>query len=126
MTRKRILVVEDNQATRTLVQHTLELEGYEVLCVADGDAALGVIARAEIDLVILDVMMPGVDGYGVLRRLRQDERTYELPVLILSALDDPSSTWKGWQGGCDYFMHKPFDPETLVSVVAALIAGVAA
>ena len=124
--RPLILVVEDNFATRTLLEHTLELEGYEVVGVADGAAVAGQLALRTPALVILDIMLPHVDGFSVLKRIRDDERTSTLPVLMLTALDDADSTWKGWTGGCDYYMNKPFDTDDLLTVVRNLTAGVAA
>jgi len=124
--RPKILVVEDNFATRTLLEHTLEIEGYEVVGVADGAMVAGKLADSLPALVILDIMMPGVDGFTVLKEIRASDRTRELPVLMLTALDDADSTWKGWTGGCDYYMNKPFDTEDLLSVVHNLTSGVAA
>ena len=124
--RQKILVVEDNFATRTMLEHTLELEGYDVVALADGSSVAGHLAGPIPALVILDVMMPGVDGFTVLKNIRASERTRELPVLLLTALDDADSTWQGWTGGCDYYMNKPFDTEDLLSVVHNLTSGVAA
>ena len=124
--RKKVVVVEDNFATRTMLETTLELEGYDVLSLADGSMVAGVLANTVPSLLILDVMMPGVDGFSVLKNIRGADRTRELPVLMLTALDDADSTWQGWTGGCDYYMNKPFDTEDLLSVVHNLTAGVAA
>src|ERR1700758_2859503 len=124
--RQRILVVEDNFATRTMLEHLLELEGYDVVGLPDGsmvDAHLGGPIPSR---VILDSMMPGVDGFAGLKKIRGADRTHELPVLLLTALDDADSTWQGWTGGCDYYMNKPFDTDDLLSVVHNLVSGVAA
>lgn len=126
MGRPNILVVEDNTSTRTLIHDTLELEGYQVLSLADGQAVFDALERMTPSLVILDVMMPRVDGFTVLSRLRSDEKTRYIPVLMLTALDDAEATWKGWTGGCDYYMNKPFDTEDLIAVVGNLLAGVPA
>jgi DNA-binding response OmpR family regulator len=124
--RHKILVVEDNFATRTLLEHTLEIEGYEVVALPDGHLVQQHLGDKLPALVILDIMLPGVDGFSVLRDIRASDRTRELPVLMLTALDDAESTWKGWTGGCDYYMNKPFDTEDLLSVVHNLTSGVAA
>jgi len=126
VSRPRIFVVDDNAPTRTLIHDTLELEGYEVLSLSDGRALIAALERMTPELVILDVMMPRMDGFEVLKTMRNDERTRYIPVLMLTALDDPSSTWKGWSGGCDYYMNKPFDTEDLLAVVGNLLAGVPA
>jgi DNA-binding response OmpR family regulator len=124
--RRKILVVEDNFATRTLLEHTLEIEGYDVVAVADGALVPQHLMNDRPALVILDIMLPGVDGFTVLKGIRESDATRELPVLMLTALDDADSTWKGWTGGCDYYMNKPFDTEDLLSVVHNLVSGVAA
>src|SRR2546421_12894346 len=81
--RQKILVVEDNFATRTMLEHTLELEGYDVVALADGSLVAGHLAGPVPSLVILDIMMPGVDGFTVLKSIRASERTRELPALLL-------------------------------------------
>jgi DNA-binding response OmpR family regulator len=124
--RQKILVVEDNFATRTMLEATLELEGYDVVGLANGSMVADELTGLLPALVILDVMMPDVDGFTVLKRIRENDYTRELPVLMLTALDDADSTWQGWTGGCDYYMNKPFDTEDLLSVVQNLTAGVAA
>ena len=124
--RLKILVVEDNFATRTMLEHTLELEGYDVVALANGSMVAAELAGPLPALVILDVMMPDVDGFTVLKNIRESDRTRDLPVLMLTALDDADSTWQGWTGGCDYYMNKPFDTEDLLSVVQNLASGVAA
>ena|SRR5438309_6770345 len=122
----RVLVVEDNAVTRKLVQDTLELEGYEVVCAEEGGAALKEIGATRPDVIVLDAMMPGIDGFTVLSKLRNDPATADLPVLMLTALDDTDSTWKGWAGGCHYYMTKPFEIEDLLSAVGRLASGVLA
>jgi len=124
--RQKILVVEDNFATRTMLEHTLELEGYDVVALADGTAVAAQLAGQVPALVILDIMLPGLDGFAVLKNIRGTDRTHALPVLMLTALDDADSTWQGWTGGCDYYLNKPFDTEDLLSVVHNLVSGVAA
>ena len=122
----RILIVEDNVSTRQLLEQTLELEGYDVASVGDGPSALARIESNRPALVLLDVMMPGLDGVEVLKKIRENDATKDLPVIMLTALDDPDATWKGWTAGCHYYMTKPFDPEDVVRVVAELLQGKAA
>src|SRR5688500_10084921 len=124
--RTKILVVEDNLGTRSTLEYALEFEGYDVRGVSDDDEVAGALLDHRPHLVILDVMMPGKDGFEVLRDIRSDADTKELPVLMLTALDDPASTWKGWSGGCDYYMNKPFDTSDLLGIVAKLVRGEAA
>ncbi|MGZ4127043.1 MAG: response regulator transcription factor [Actinomycetota bacterium] len=124
--RQKVLVVEDNLATRTMISEMLEIEGYEVAAVADGSDVVGTLTESVPALVILDIMLPGLSGFEVLKQIRDADTTRDLPVLMLTALDDADSTWKGWTGGCDYYMTKPFDTEDLLSVVHNLTSGVAA
>ena len=122
----KILVVEDDPAIRILLERTLEVEGYAVTVLSDGSEVEACLRESPVDLVLLDLMMPGLDGFDVLKQIRSDEKTHRLPVLILTALDDPRSTWKGWKSGCDYYITKPFDTEALLFVVRKLTAGAAA
>jgi len=119
----RVLIVEDNAATRSLLEQTLELEGYAVSSVADGNSAMQHILLSRPSLVLLDAMIPGIDGFEVLKRIRSDERTRDLPVLMLTAMDDADSTWRGWSTGCDYYMNKPFDTDDLLMAVQRLAMG---
>lgn len=124
--RAKVLVVEDNPTTRTLLRDSLDLEGYDVSTLPDGAGVSSFLEHTLPDLVILDVMMPGLDGYTVLRQIRENDRTRGLPVLLLTALDDSESTWKGWTSGCSYYLTKPFDLDDLMTVVENLATGVAA
>jgi CheY-like chemotaxis protein len=90
-----ILVVDDGLANRNLLRQTLEPQGYEVLLAPDGDAALQAARRARPDLVLLDVMMPGVDGYEVCRRLKHAAATQSLPVIFITAKDEVPSVVEG-------------------------------
>lgn len=119
--RLKILVVEDNSSTRSMIEFALEFEGYEVKGLPDGLAVADELASELPDLVILDVMMPGRDGFAVLQDIRGSERTRGIPVLMLTALDDAESTWRGWSQGCDYFMNKPFDTNSLLGTVHRLL-----
>ena len=120
MRRPKVLIVEDDVATRALIKDTLELEGFETMEASSGTAALGILLRETPSVVLLDAMIPGVDGFEVLKRVRAQERTKEVPVLMLTAMDDAASTWKGWAGGCDYYMNKPFDTDELINSVRRL------
>jgi signal transduction histidine kinase len=104
-----ILIVDDHEANRDTLVELLEGQGYELLEASDGATALKVAAATRPDLVLLDVMMPGVDGYEVCRRLRADPRLAEVPVIIITALDDSASRLTGIEAGADDFMTKPFN-----------------
>ncbi len=110
----RILVVDDDASVRALVRDVLELEGYEVDLADDGFSALRRIEAARPDAVVLDVMMPGMDGHAVLSRVRSSDGGSELPVIMLTAAADDEQAWQAWSGGVDYFLAKPFDPSELL------------
>ena len=104
-----ILVVDDDKNTRQLIKAVLETENYIVIGATDGEDALKVLDRSHIDLVILDVMMPKMDGYEFTEILRRVQN--ELPILMVSAKQLPADRNKGFIVGTDDFMTKPFDEE---------------
>ena len=108
--RARILVVDDVPENVRLLEAVLEPRGYEVVSATDGLAALELVDSVQPDLVLLDVVMPELDGYAVCRRLRESEDTAVLPVIMLTASDGPERT-KGIEAGADDFITKPFDQE---------------
>jgi CheY-like chemotaxis protein len=111
----RILLVDDQPANLNLLYELLEGEGYRISVAPSGPVALKVVEQAEPDLILLDVMMPGMDGFEVCRRLKQDEKTQDIPVVFITALTE--DVVQGFQaGGVDY-ITKPFrDEEVLVRV----------
>ncbi|HOC01536.1 MAG TPA: sigma-54 dependent transcriptional regulator [Verrucomicrobiota bacterium] len=112
-----VLVVDDIPANRNLLRETLEPSGYEVLLAADGEMAIKVAQRAHPDLVLLDVVMPGLDGFAVCRRLKQIEATRAVPVIFLTAKDEPRSVLEGFEaGGVDY-ITRPFQAEEVLARV---------
>lgn len=115
----RILVVDDDAHIRELVRHFLKLEGLEVLEAGDGREALRVQADNPADLVILDIMMPGMDGWELCRELREQQE--DLPLLMLTAKGDAQQIVKGFSLGTDDYLVKPFDPMVLIARVKALL-----
>ena len=114
----RILVVDDDIALCNLLQEVLQDEGYDVDCVHCGESALEFIQSHSVDLVLLDVMLPKLDGYQVARRICQ---RFATPILMLTALGDEASMLDGLQAGADHFIAKPFNvPELLVRITAIL------
>ncbi len=111
---KRVLVVDDDLSIQRVLVQTLELEGYEVATASDGEEALQSLQGELPDVVILDVMMPKLDGLDVLKRMRADARTQTVPVILLTARSSQEDIWEGWQSGVDYYMTKPFDVEELL------------
>lgn len=117
---KRMLVVEDDQAVSHMIEQILKIEGYASTAVSEGRRALDVLRSGSFDLVILDVMLPGMDGISILKAIREDQTLNEIPVLMLTAKTDDATTWAGWRAGCNYYMTKPFDPDQLLAILKQL------
>jgi len=109
----RVLIVDDNPGNRLLVGETLRAEGHDVVEADSGEECLACLARSEPDAVLLDVMMAGIDGYEVCRRIKSDAATHALPVLLLTALHDRDSRVRGIAVGADEFLSKPIDTREL-------------
>jgi adenylate cyclase len=118
--RARILVVDDVRENVRLVEALLSSRGYDVISAGNGAQALELVATASPDVVLLDVMMPPPDGYEVCRRIRQDETTRMLPVIMLTA-ELGSEKTRGLEAGADDFIPKPFDADELFARVASLL-----
>jgi len=114
---KKILAVDDERHIVRLVQVNLERAGYEVVTAFDGKDALEKVASEQPDLVVLDVMMPYMDGFEVLQNLRKNQSTRELPVIMLTAKAQDADVFRGWQSGVDCYLTKPFNPMELISFV---------
>lgn len=115
----RILVADDDKNTRRLMQALLQAEGYEVTTAENGAEALEVIERETVDLVVLDIMMPEMDGYEFTRTVR--ETNAELPILMVSAKQLPADRKKGFIAGTDDYMTKPVDEEEMLLHIKALL-----
>jgi DNA-binding response OmpR family regulator len=113
---QRVLVVDDEASIRTIVEYALRDAGFEVIGAARGDEALKVLEREPIDLVVLDLMLPGVDGLEVCRRIRATRNT---PIIMLSARAEELDKVLGLELGADDYVTKPFSPRELVSRVKA-------
>jgi class 3 adenylate cyclase len=114
-----ILVVDDNVSNRDLLSRQLMREGYRVTAVESGEAALAITASDSFDLVLLDMMMPGLSGFEVLCRLKADARTRHLPIIMISALDELDSTVRCIAAGAEDYLPKPFNPVVLRARVGA-------
>jgi len=121
MAKKRILLVDDETALVDLMKIRLEANGYDVLTAGDGQLALDK-ARADIpDLIILDLMLPKIDGYQVCRQLKSDEKYKHIPVLMFSARAQEADKKNGEEAGADGYIVKPFDPPALLSKIKELL-----
>ena len=118
----RILVVDDDPSVRDLVTLQLGLEGHEVVTAVDGSEALPAVEEHAPELVVLDVMMPGLSGWEVLEQLRADPRHARLPVLLLTARDVPHDRQRGYELGATAVLSKPHDGQVLCDTVQALTA----
>jgi len=116
----RVLIVDDNPTNLRLLEARLCAEYFEVVTVTSGEAALKRCAQGDIDLVLLDVMMPGLDGFETCKRLKGDPRMHHVPVLMITALDQPSDRVRGLEAGADDFITKPVDEVQLLSRVRSL------
>ncbi len=117
----RILVVDDIPANVKLLEARLIADYYEVLTARDGYEALAVCESSPVDLVLLDIMMPGIDGFEVCERLKANTRTAHIPVVMVTALDQPSDRVRGLKVGADDFLTKPVNDLQLMSRVKSLV-----
>ncbi len=119
---KKILIIEDDPGTTRFLVYTLEQEGYKVLSVADGLEGLKKAQDEHPDLIILDVMLPGMDGYEVCHRLRQKSETLTVPVLMVSGRARQDDKNVGLRMGADDYLSKPVDPQMILAKVETLLA----
>ena len=116
-----ILVVDDQPQNIELLEAYLVPQGYEIVKAANGEEALGKLSGNQIDLILLDVMMPGMDGFEVTRRVRQDNTHRLLPIILVTALRETEDRVKGIEAGCDDFISKPVDKMELLARVRSLL-----
>jgi DNA-binding NarL/FixJ family response regulator len=118
---KRLLVVDDDAGLLLAVSDTLRAEGYDVETARRGAEALVIVAQVLPDLIISDIRMPGMDGYQLVRNLRSNPRTRLVPIIFLTAKDETGDRIQGFRTGVDAYLTKPFEPDELVAVVAAIL-----
>lgn len=117
MPQKKILAVDDEKHIVRLVQVNLERAGYQVVTAYDGVDALKKVSDEKPDLIVLDVMMPQMDGFEVLKNLKANPDTRDIPVIMLTAKAQDADVFRGWQSGVDCYLTKPFNPLELLSFV---------
>jgi Response regulator containing a CheY-like receiver domain and a GGDEF domain len=117
----RILIVDDERRNRHLLEVMLGAEAYDLVSAASGAEALAMVAERTPDLILLDVMMPGMNGYEVAAAIKVDPRTREIPIIILTALDDRNSIAHGLTAGAEGFLTKPVNRHELCRRVRTLL-----
>lgn len=117
----RILAVDDESDVLLIVKTALQAEGYEVLTAVDGPDGLKTAREEKPDLILLDVMMPGMDGFEVLKRLREDKETLNIPIIMLTGLSERERKRTAIEHGIKYYIVKPFDFQDLTSKVRMAI-----
>lgn len=110
----RILIVDDDPDLRRLIDMRLRLSAIEAVSVSDGQAALDFLSREEVDAVVLDVMLPGISGLETCRRIREELRLFDLPVIMLTARARPADVEEGMAVGATDYIIKPFSPRELL------------
>jgi two-component system alkaline phosphatase synthesis response regulator PhoP len=117
----KILVCDDERSIVRLIQVNLERQGWEVVPAYDGKEGLEKIRSEKPDIVVLDVMMPYMDGFEVLKNLRRDPQTQNLPVVMLTAKAQDKDVFEGYHYGADIYLTKPFNPMELVTFIKRII-----
>ena len=118
---KRILVVDDDENILSLERTILEQKGFVVTSAAGGAEALKLLAEETFDLVLLDVMMPEIDGFTVCRRIKEDPRTREVPVIFLTAKGGGEALAEGFESGAIMYINKPFTANKLLTIVNTML-----
>jgi len=116
-----IMIVDDDKDLVSLVERILKEEGYQVIRAYDGNSALALSKKDEPDLIILDILMPGIDGYSVCSNIKMDETTKDIPVLMLTALSSKLNKQLAQDVGADGYITKPFNSKDLLDTIARLL-----
>lgn len=124
--KKTIMVVDDNADILTVVRSILEKRGYEVQCAADGMEVFARLEEKKPDLIILDVILPQMDGFEVLKRLKEDPETSDIPVIVLTARGQYRDVLQAYELGTDYYISKPFTGSQLLNGVRLMLESEAA
>jgi len=121
MKKAKILVVDDERDIIELVSYNLEKEGFKVISATDGEKALGLVFSEEPEIIILDLMLPGIDGLDVCLELKRNDKTSSIPIIMLTAKGEESDIVIGLELGADDYITKPFSPRILVARVKAVL-----
>jgi two-component system phosphate regulon response regulator PhoB len=121
MAKERILVVDDEEDILELVRFNLAREGYSIICTTSGEETLKIIQKEHPDLIVLDLMLPGMDGLDVAKALKNDPKTRDIPIVMLTAKGEEADIVTGLELGADDYVTKPFSPRVLVARVRAVL-----
>ncbi len=119
---RKILVVDDDEMVLIALEELLRSRGYEIGTASGGKEALEAIEKGAFDLVILDLVMPGMDGYEVCKRIRNHDRYREVPVVMLTALTGEEDRKKGEDAGANLFLPKPISPQRLITLIESALS----
>ena len=121
MAKEKILVVEDEKSIAKLIKFNLEKDGYSTIAVRSGEDAIQILERHEIDLILLDIMLPGMNGLEVCKEIKQMKRAKNVPVIMLTAKSEEVDRIVGFEVGADDYITKPFSPRELILRVKAIL-----
>lgn len=121
MTKERILIVDDEEDILNLISYNLEREGYKTKCVTTGEAAITAAREFEPELILLDLMLPGIDGLDVCRILKNDSKTSDIPIIMVTAKGEESDVVIGLELGANDYVCKPFSTKVLAARVKAIL-----
>ena len=121
MAKKKILVVEDDRDISELITYNLEREGYEIACLYDGGQVVDFVNKRKPELIVLDLMLPEVDGIEICRTLKSDAATKQIPIVMLTAKSEEADVVVGLQMGADDYITKPFSPKVLIARIKAIV-----
>jgi len=119
--KKKVLIVDDSETMRSILSMRFEVSGYDVIIASDGEEALEKAKKEKPAILILDLMLPKINGYEVCQMLKFDEKYKDLPIIILSALDQQEEREKAVKSGADAYFIKPFDLDLLITKVKSFV-----
>jgi len=121
MIKEKILVVDDEEDILELIRFNLHREGYDVVCAGTGEAALEILKNQTVDLIVLDLLLPGIDGLTVTKRLKKDAQSSSIPIIMLTAKSEESDVVAGLEVGAEDYITKPFSPRILIARARAIM-----
>lgn len=119
---KQLLLIEDNPQNRYLVTYLMEARGWEVISAADGPTGIAIANQSVPALILLDIQLPGMDGYAVTRALRESSKLTTVPVVAVTSYAMPGDRERCMEAGCTGYIEKPIDPQTFAAQVEAFVA----